>query len=249
MPWTDWGWLVTPGELQSWIVANDDRVLVVNKPGGVVCHPSKHGPWSSLIGACREFLGVERLHMPSRLDRETSGVVVLAKDHATASLLQRAAQHRQVSKTYHAVLCGRLEEQVTVEQAIGRDAGSEIRCRQAVTGEGQAAATEFVPLSHSGGYTLVRVHPRTGRLHQIRVHAAWLGHPVAGDKLYGPDPTLFTEFIEHGLTERHRRVLPLERQALHASVIEFRTEQERFRWEAAMTEDLAGFCQRAGLAK
>ena len=72
--------MIEPGELRSWIIHDDDRLLVVNKPGDVVCHPSKHGPWSSLVGAAREHAGLGTIHLVFRLDRETSGVVVLAKD-------------------------------------------------------------------------------------------------------------------------------------------------------------------------
>jgi 23S rRNA pseudouridine1911/1915/1917 synthase len=84
-------------------------------------------------------------------------------------------------------------------------------------------------------------------LHQIRVHAAWLGHPVAGDKIYGPDETLFLEFIERGFSERLAAALPLRRQALHAARVVFRPEGEEWRFEAPLTEDLRSFCERAGL--
>jgi len=94
MPLTDTGWLITPDELKSWILHEDEEVVVINKPGLVLCHPSKSGAWSSLVGACREYFGSDRLHMPSRLDRETSGVVVFARTQELGSLLQRAIQHR-----------------------------------------------------------------------------------------------------------------------------------------------------------
>lgn len=217
MPRTNWGWEITPEELRSWILFEDDRLLVVNKPGLVVCHPSKQGPWSSLIGACREFLGLERLHMPSRLDRETSGVVVFAKDADTGSLLQRAMQHRKVRKVYHAVLVGELREPACVRGAIGKDTDSVVWMKQAVCEDGQPAQTDFLPLASDDDYTLVRAQPHTGRLHQIRVHAASIGHSVAGDKIYGPDAQLFLEFLENGWTQRHAQLLRFERQLLHAS--------------------------------
>ena len=241
MPATEWGWRIEPDELESWILQNDDRLLVVNKPGLVVCHPSKHGPWSSLVGACREYLGVERLHMPSRLDRETSGVVVLAKDAALGSALQKAIQLREVSKTYLAILEGRLAEPVTVEQPIGKDTGSEVVVRRWVTPDGAASTTAFEPIESNGAYTLVRIRPLTGRLHQIRVHAAWLGHPVAGDKLYGPDQRLFLEFIAEGFTRNLASKLPLRRQALHASQLEFRLESGTMTFDAPLAADLAEF--------
>ncbi len=241
MPKTDWGWLISPAELESWIIHRDADLLAVNKPGGVVCHPSKHGPWSSLIGACREYLGVEVLHMPSRLDRETSGVVVFAARRELGSLLQRAIQHGRVSKTYVAILEGTLRQPVFVDQPVGRATGSSVFLKQGVCADGQAAVSEFVPLEHSGGYTLARVHPRSGRLHQIRVHAAWMGHAIAGDKLYGPDERLFLEFIAHGFTQRLREMLPLERQALHASGLVFDLPDGPLCFHAPLARDMEEF--------
>lgn len=208
MPRTEWGWLITGEELRSWILFEDQRVLAVNKPAHVVCHPSKHGEWSSLVGACRAYLGTEELHMPTRLDRETSGVTVFVKDAATRRMLHRAAEAGQVRKCYHAVLRGLLREPVTVDQPIGLAEGSPVAARRAVRAGGQPARTIFEPVSCANNCTLARVTPLTGRTHQIRVHAEWLGLPVAGDKLY-PDETVFLSFLATGW--------PRTRQALHAS--------------------------------
>src|SRR5215207_10406103 len=102
--------MIVPEEVPSWIVYEDERLLVVNKPGDLVCHPSKAGPWSSLVGALREYTNLPTVHLVFRLDRETSGVVVLAKDTAMASRLQVAMQQRKVGKSYRAVLTGHLVE-------------------------------------------------------------------------------------------------------------------------------------------
>lgn len=244
MPATDWGWLITPEELESWILLNHEDLLVVNKPPFVLCHPSKHGPWSSLIGACREYLGLERLHMPSRLDRETSGVVCFAKTQLRASQLQTAIQQRRVHKTYTAILTGALAASVTVDEPIGRDPASSISVRQWRLPEsegGYPAQTTFHPLHSANGFTLARVLPTTGRLHQIRVHAAWLGNAIAGDKLYGPDPGLFLEFIDHGFTAHLAEKLPLNRHALHASRLEFCLETETISLQAPLSPDLREF--------
>lgn len=244
MPATDWGWLITPAELSSWIIVDNPDVLVINKPGGVVCHPSKHGPWSSLIGACREYLDTPQLHMPSRLDRETSGVVVFAKNKSVASLLQKATQQREVEKTYLAILTGALQSPITVDEPLGRDERSPFYCRQWVRADGQSARTEFVPLTQSSAYTLARVHPYSGRLHQIRVHASYIGHAIAGDKLYGPDESLMLEFLDHGFTGRLPELLPLPRQALHAARLAFTGLAA---YDAPLTSDLVGFCEQHGL--
>lgn len=232
---------IQPAELQSWILHEDADLLVVNKPGDVVCHPSKSGPWSSLVGASREYLGVDRLHMPARLDRETSGVVILVKTHPLASRLQRAMEHRTVQKTYHAILHGRLESPVVVDQPIGLHGASEVVTRRAVRAGGQPAATEFHPLAYDGRFTLVRVHPVTGRAHQIRVHAEWLGHPIVGDKMYGVPDAVFLDFLKEGVSPRLLDTLILPRHALHASQIEFRNPALGFC--APLPEDLAQFCQ------
>lgn len=246
MPVTDWGWQITAAELSSWILRQDEELLVVNKPGLVVCHPSKHGPWSSLIGACREYLGADVLHMPSRLDRETSGVMVLARTPRMGSRLQKAVQLRQVRKSYLAILEGTLRAAVSVDEPIGKAEDSRVYMRRCVRAGGQDARTHFEPLEWRGGYTLVRVRTETGRLHQIRVHAAWLGHAVAADKLYGPDESLFLEFIEQGFNARLQAALPLQRQALHAEEMAFELEEGPLEFRAPLAADMAEFWMRLG---
>ena len=240
MPATEWGWEITAEELRLWTVYEDEQVLVINKPGGVVCHPSKQGPWSSLIGACREYLGVARLHMPSRLDRETSGVVVFAKQQETARRLQSAIQRREVEKTYLAVLWGEAQQPFTVTEPLGRDEGGPFYSRQWVRPDGQSAETHFTPLTQEAGMTLARIQPYTGRLHQIRVHAAWAGFPVVGDKLY-PDPAPMMAFLEQGYTPALAEGLLLPRHALHAWQVCYHTERGEERFTASLTSDLQQF--------
>ena len=213
MPRTGWGWLITEEELRAWILFEDERLLVVNKPAHVVVHPSKHGEWSSLIGACRGYLGQSDLHMPTRLDRETSGVVVIVKDADTRRALSRAGLDGHIHKRYYAVLRGTLAEAVTVDQPIGLATGSRVAVRRAVTPDGKPCVTRFEPVYRArAGYTLARVTPYTGRTHQIRVHAEWLGLPIAGDKIY-PDDGVFLEFLASGHT-----AADADRQALHAAL-------------------------------
>ena len=241
MPLTGSGFEITLDELTKWIIFEDERLLVVNKPALVLCHPSKNGPWSSLIGACREYTGLATLHMPSRLDRETSGVVVFAKDRAMGSVLQRAIEHRHVRKLYRAIVKGFLPAAVDVDQPIGLEGTSVVHIRQWVREDGAAALTSFAPVEWREGYTLVDVRPLSGRMHQIRVHAAWLGHPIVGDKIYGPDPQLFLDFIERGWTPQLEARLELPRQSLHASRIEFELGNGVLAFEAPLARDLNTF--------
>ncbi len=239
--------MIAPAELESWILHEDERLLVVNKPGDVVCHPSKHGPWSSLVGAAREHAGLETIHLVFRLDRETSGVVVLAKDPRMAGCLQKAMQERRVGKTYLAILTGELAAAATVDQPLGDDTASPVFMKSTVRADGQAAATRFEPLSAAGGFTLARVTTETGRKHQIRAHAQWLGHSVVGDKIYGPDARLYLEFIDGGWTQALEAKLLLPRQALHCARIDLGPAGLPQAFEAPLPADMRDFCAGHGL--
>jgi 23S rRNA pseudouridine1911/1915/1917 synthase len=239
--------MISPGELASWVIHEDAGLFVVNKPGDVVCHPSKHGPWSSLVGAVREHLGLATVHLVFRLDRETSGVVVLAKEPRMASRLQKAMQERRVGKAYVAILSGELALPVRVDEPLGDDTASPVFMKSAVRPDGQPSATRFEPVAASGGFTLARVVTETGRKHQIRAHAQWLGHPVVGDKIYGPDARLYLDFIDRGWSEELKARLHLPRQALHCAEIDLGPAGLPFRFRAPLPADMADFCVEHGI--
>src|SRR5689334_8897552 len=113
--------LVDPAELRTWVMLNDEQLLVLDKPGWLVCHPSKNGPWSSLAGAVREEFKPEAIRLVYRLDRETSGVIILAKTEAAGRRLGRAVLQRQIGKIYVAILEGEMAGPVTVDQPLGPD--------------------------------------------------------------------------------------------------------------------------------
>ncbi|WP_269522106.1 RluA family pseudouridine synthase [Coraliomargarita parva] len=244
-PFSEEAPLVDLDDLPDWILRDDEELLVFNKPGWLVCHPSKNGPLSSLVGAVREYTGADKLHLVARLDRETSGLVVFAKRPAFARKYQMAIQNRIVKKAYLAILEGELSEPVRVDQNIARRKVGPVHVKNEVSyiRGSQTAVTEFVPLAHGGGYTLCRVEPETGRKHQIRVHAEWLGHRIAADKIYGPDETLYLEFIEHGWTERLAAALPLKRQALHCYEYTFEFPGAPVVLTAPLLEDMSLFCR------
>jgi 23S rRNA pseudouridine1911/1915/1917 synthase len=239
---------IKPEELKSWILHEDAEVIVVNKPGDVVCHPSKAGPWSCLAGAVREYSGLAVSHLVFRLDRETSGAVVFAKTSSVAARLQKAQRLRQTGKVYLAIMTGELTEPVTVDQPLGDDVNSAVLSKAGVRPDGKAAVTHFAPLSRGGGFTLVRVTTGTGRKHQIRAHAQWLGKGLVGDKLYGPDEGCFLEFIDRGWTPALAAKLLLPRQALHCSRIDMRAAGADRLYFAPLPADLRNFCEARGIA-
>ncbi len=236
--------LVDLADLAGWIVHEDDDLIVVDKPGWIVCHPSKNGPLSSLVGACREFTGLEKLHLISRLDRETTGIVILAKRPAIARQLQKAMEERRVDKLYLAILRGELRDNLSVDVPLGRDNRSLVHIKQRgrPEGGGKSAMTLFEPIAAANDYTLARVKILTGRKHQIRAHALHVGHMVAGDKIYGPDECLYLDFIEDGWTSRHDELLEIKRQALHAWKITIHCPERDFAYCAPMPKDMQQLC-------
>ena len=244
---------VKPEEFSSWILFEDDDFLVMDKPGWLVCHPSKDGPWSSLVGACRESRGLNEVHLVSRLDRETSGVVLMAKNKKAASFAQKAVQNRRVSRTYLALMEGEFAENLVAEGWLGNDPDSLVFVKQRVTSrsaKAKRALTRITPLLLSNGYTLAAIRPETGRKHQIRVHSQSLGFPLVGEKLYGHDETLYLEFVENGWTSRMDEFLPMPRQALHAATFRLDASDRELAFDAPFPADMRDFCiSRMGIAR
>ncbi len=238
--------LVDPVELRTWVMLNDERLLVINKPGWLVCHPSKNGPWSSLAGAVREEFKPDAIRLIYRLDRETSGVIILAKTEAMGSRLGKAVLQHRIRKLYVTLLQGTMPEKVTVNQPLGPDRSANVSVKSCViAGEGsQEAVTIFHPLAVRHGYTLAGVELVTGRKHQIRAHAEWLGQRVVGDKLYGPDAGLYLEFAQQGWTTRHSTLLGMTRQALHCAAIDLRATGLDYLLQAPWPADMARFAER-----
>lgn len=178
------------------IVYQDEDVAVVNKPQGMVVHPSAGHTSGTLVNALMYHIkdlsginGVLRPGIVHRIDKDTSGLLMIAKnDQAHLSLADELKDKKSLRK-YWAIVHGNLpNDRGVIEAPIGRS--EKDRKKQAVTAKGKPALTRFQVLERFGDYTLVELQLETGRTHQIRVHMAYIGHPVAGDEVYGPRKTL-----------------------------------------------------------
>ena len=269
------------------IVDETDECLVVDKPPFLLIHPTKPNGAPTLWKELRELLAFEiasggQVSIVNRLDRETSGLVLVAKTSPAARRFGLLMQRQQVKKEYLAIVWGWPEwERYFVDTPMdrqGKHQESTIWLKQMIHPSGVPAQTEFyvercftrstltpsplasrLPLPSQGEdegegqrkvrgkssplgeekFAVIRAIPRTGRTHQIRVHLSAIGHPIVGDKIYGPDEQLYLRFIDAGWTLELEQRLLLPRHALHSAKLAIEGERE---WASPLPPDLAEFC-------
>lgn len=219
---------------------------VVHKPALWLTHPVRaRVDVPDVLSYMQAETGEVGLAPPHRLDRETSGTQLLSRDPDAARRFFTLFKTHLVSKTYLAVVHGSPDwERCTLDAPLGNlglGAANRVVIRQGVVPDGRPAVTDFRVVERRAGFTLIEAYPRSGRLHQIRAHLSHLGLPLVGDKIYGPDPQAFLEFMQTGQTPELTARLLLPRQALHAARIAFSWAGTQFAAEAPLALDLRTF--------
>ncbi len=197
---------IVPTKLPLEIVYEDDDFMVINKPANMPIHPSQGNYDNTLANAVAYYFLQKNepytYRCINRLDRDTTGLLILAKHMYSASLLSNMVQNREIYREYLAIATGLIPESGTIEAPIARADGSTIE-RKVDVENGEYACTHYKRISYQNGFSLVSLKLDTGRTHQIRVHMKHIGHPIPGDFLYNPDYSL------------------INRQALHSHCLEF----------------------------
>ncbi|MBN1495161.1 MAG: RluA family pseudouridine synthase [Spirochaetes bacterium] len=224
------------------VLYEDEYLLGINKPGNLPVHPAGIFYHNTLLSFLRKSYPMT-LHLLHRLDRETSGVVLIAKDARVASHIQK--NFSAIEKKYIALVHGMPDnDEFMIDMPIDCDASSGIEHKRAAfEGARQKACTEFVRLASFNGVSLMKAMPRTGRQHQIRVHLKHAGFPIVGDKLYGPDESVFREFVKNGFTDDLMGRLGFRRSALHSRsiLLHHPVLQKKILIKAPLAEDMRQF--------
>lgn len=216
-----------PEDIPITPVYEDEDLLIINKQPGITVHPTKGHPFHTVANGVTKYMEDTeqsfKVRFANRIDMDTSGIVIIAKNANAQNHISSQMRSRHVDKRYLAIVCGNIDEDhFLIDAPIGRPYEGAIQ-REVLAEGGKDAKTEFTVLERFGDYTLVEAKLHTGRTHQIRVHLTHIGHPIAGDHLYGGDAP--------GL---------IDRQALHAAHIGFLhpVSEEMLEVDAPLAEDM-----------
>lgn len=216
-----------PVEMEYSIIFEDEYFFVINKGGNLPCHPAgpffKHTLWYDMTAK------YGKVFIVNRLDRETSGLMLVGKSATIASQLSELFIHSNIHKKYLAIVFGKFTGKIVANGYLTHDSKSKIRKKRqfifkpakAISDKVESAITTLSPINQFNDYSLVHAVLATGRLHQIRATLYSLGYPLVGDKLYGPDDTIYLRLARDQITAEDWNKLLLPRQALHAEKLEF----------------------------
>ncbi len=225
----------TAEDIKLDMIYEDDAIIVINKPVGMVVHPG-NGNWqgtmlNALLHHTPTLAHIPRAGIVHRLDKETSGLLVVAKTLEAQTSLVRQLQAHSVKREYLALVLGEIECSGCVDAAIGRHPTQ--RTKMAVSMKGKPARTHYYPMEHFIGCTLLQCNLETGRTHQIRVHMQSIGHPLVGDPVYGGKPKKTQQ-------EVGQLLINFPRQALHAQKLALNHPQTKqlMQWESILPSDL-----------
>jgi 23S rRNA pseudouridine1911/1915/1917 synthase len=232
------------------VLYRDDQMLVIDKPAGLPVHVSAKFYFNTLTRVLSERYPDEKLQICHRLDRETSGIMIVARDKASAAALKGQFSAHSVRKTYLAITRGVPDwdhRLIDLPLGLTDDPDALIDIRMVVRDDAPPARTHVTVRERAGDVALVECRPVTGRQHQIRVHLAEAGYPIVGDKLYAHGDEAFARYCDEGLTDDLRETFVLPRQALHAHAIELRhpATGEEFQITSPLPAVLAEFLAAA----
>jgi 23S rRNA pseudouridine1911/1915/1917 synthase len=234
---------------QPAILLDHPFFLIVDKPAGWLVHPTRPDGTFTLIDWLRDHYPEEFLSLVSRLDRETSGLLLVARGKQNASLFGKKQQRREIDKSYLALVHGRPPVSGLIDQPLdrlGKHQPSRIYIRQAVIPGTYPAQTEYKTIETRihpdyGEISLIEASPKTGRLHQIRAHFEFIGFPVLNDKIYGKNDQFFIDYIDKD-AQIYKKAA---RHSLHSSKLSFYVGSEEVFKEIGLPEDLANIWNTA----
>lgn len=237
-----------PEDIPLEIVYEDKRIAVVNKAAGMVAHPAAGNYEGTLVNALLHHFGKQdsegmdpvRLGLVHRLDKDTSGLLVIAKDEQALAFLQRHLKDRDIKRTYKALVWGNIDStEGTIDLPIGRSE-KDRKKMQVNARQNREAVTHYEVTERLDGCDLLTVRLETGRTHQIRVHLSYFGHPVVGDPTYGGRSKYFRRFDKKDTAKYSPLLSILERQALHACelTLPHPDDEREMRFQSEIPDDI-----------